>query len=130
MEGTANGRVIIDGSIAGIGLVNSPLEVKIENGYAVDFTGPDANKLKNILGAKKEAGNIAELGIGTNPHAHLTGNILEDEKVYGTIHIAFGDNSTFGGNTRAGVHIDGIILNPLLYIDDKLIEKEGKIFLK
>jgi len=61
VEGTANGRVIIDGSIAGIGLVNSPLEVKIENGYAVDFAGPDANKLKIILGTKKEARNIANL---------------------------------------------------------------------
>ena len=73
--------------------------------------------------------NIAELGIGTNPQARLIGNILEDEKIYGTVHIALGDNSTFGGNTRAGVHIDGIILNPVLYIDDNLIVKEGKILI-
>lgn len=129
VEGTANGRVIIDGSIASIGLVKAPLEFKIENSYAVDFAGPDADRLREILGTKKEARNIAELGIGTNPQACLIGNILEDEKIYGTVHIALGDNSTFGGNTRAGVHIDGIILNPVLYIDDKLIVKEGKILI-
>lgn len=129
VEGTANGRIIIDGSIANIGLVKAPLEVKIANGYAVDFAGPDADRLREILGTKKEARNIAELGIGTNPQARLIGNILEDEKIYGTVHIAFGDNSTFGGYTRAGVHIDGIILNPVLYIDDKLIVKEGKILI-
>lgn len=129
VEGTANGRVIIDGSVAGMGLVSAPLEVKIEDGYAVDFIGPDANKLKDILGARKEARNIAELGIGTNPKACLIGNILEDEKIYATIHIAFGDNSTFGGNIQVGIHIDGIILNPLVYIDDKLIVKEGEILI-
>ena len=129
VEKTANGRIVIDGSIAGIGLVSAPLEVIIEDGYAVDFIGPDKKRLKKILGIKKEAMNIAELGIGTNPQAHLIGNILEDEKIYGTVHIAFGDNSTFGGNTRAGIHIDGIILDPFVYIDDKLVAKEGKFFI-
>ena len=129
IEGTANGEIIIDGSIASIGIVKAPLKVKIENGYATNFVGPDAYRLKEILGTKEEARNIAELGIGTNPQARLIGNILEDEKIYGTVHIAFGDNSTFGGNTQAGIHIDGIILNSVLYIDDKLIVKEGKILI-
>ena len=94
------------------------------------FVSADTDRLSEILRTKKEARNISELGIGTNPQARLIGNILEDVKIYGTVHIAFGDNSTFGGNTRAGVHIDdGIILNPVLYIDDKLIVKEGKILI-
>lgn len=130
VEGTANGEIIIDGSIASIGLLKEPLKVKIEDGYAVDFIGQDAERLKDILGKKKEARNIAELGIGTNPQACLIGNVLEDEKIYGTVHIAFGDNSTFGGSIQAGIHIDGIILNPKLYIDNSLIVDEGKFLIR
>lgn len=99
VEGTANGKVIVDGSITGIGSIKAPLEVKIENGYATDFVGPNAYRLREILGTKKEKWNIVELGIGKNPQAHLIGNILEDEKIYRTVHIAFGENSTFVGNT-------------------------------
>ena len=72
---------------------------------------------------------MGELGIGTNPIARLIGNILEDEKVFGTVHIAFGSNATFGGLTQAGIHIDGIILKPSLYLDEKLVVENGKILL-
>ncbi|GAG68576.1 unnamed protein product, partial [marine sediment metagenome] len=120
VEGTAEGEIIIDGSIANIGLLKAPLQVNVEKGLAVNFKGPDGVRLENILGPNKSARNIAELGIGTNPMARLIGNILEDEKVYGTVHIAFGSNATFGGLTQAGIHIDGIILRPSLYLDEKL----------
>lgn len=40
---------------------------------------------------------MAEFGIGTNYKAKLVGLILEDEKVFGTIHIAFGNNLSMGG---------------------------------
>ncbi|CEP66305.1 Uncharacterized [Moorella glycerini] len=70
---------------------------------------------------------MAELGIGTNDRARVSGNILEDEKVYGTVHLAFGDNTTFGGTVRAGVHIDGVIMAPDLYLDGKLVVSQGKI---
>jgi leucyl aminopeptidase (aminopeptidase T) len=72
---------------------------------------------------------VAELGIGTNPKAALRGSALEDEKVYGTAHIAFGSNATFGGNTSAGVHIDGIILSPVVYIDDQLVLRDGELLI-
>jgi len=129
VEGTAEGEIIIDGSIANIGVLKAPLHVNIEKGLAVSFKGPDAERLEKILGQNQKARNIGELGIGTNPMARLTGNILEDEKVYGTVHIAFGSNATFGGLTQAGIHIDGIILRPSLYLDEKLVVENGKILL-
>ena len=82
-----------------------------------------------ILFAKPENGITAELGIGTNHAAVLCGNILEDEKVYGTVHIAFGSNTSFGGTNKADCHMDGIILEPDLYLDDELIMKKG-VFLR
>ncbi len=59
-------------------------------------------------------GTLAELGIGTNDRARVTGVILEDEKIYGTVHIALGSNDTFGGTVAAGIHVDGIITRPRL----------------
>jgi leucyl aminopeptidase (aminopeptidase T) len=75
-------------------------------------------------GAK--ARNIAELGIGLNPEAMLTGVVIEDEKVEGTIHIALGDNSTFGGTVEVDSHLDGVIKNPTVTVDGEIIIARGK----
>jgi leucyl aminopeptidase (aminopeptidase T) len=77
--------------------------------------------------AGPKAYNLAEFGIGTNHAARLIGNVLEDEKVLGTCHIAFGDNSTFGGRVKAGIHIDGIIKRPTIKLDEKIIMCNGKL---
>ena len=66
------------------------------------------------------------VGIGTNEAAKLCGIILEDEKLYGTVHIAFGTNTSFGGITKADCHLDGIILNPTLYLDDECVIRKGE----
>ena len=47
--------------------------------------------------------NLAELGVGTNERAQLTGNVLEDEKILGTVHVAFGASA---GHRRDGVGAD------------------------
>lgn len=52
---------------------------------------------------------------------------MEDEKVYGTIHVAFGSNNTFGGTISAGVHIDGVVNKPDVFIDDEQIMHQGNI---
>ena len=65
------------------------------------------------------------LVIGTNEAAILNGIILEDEKVYGTVHIAFGTNTSFGGVNKAECHMDGIILRPTLYLDNEKIIEDG-----
>jgi len=127
VEGTANGELIVDGSVAGIGILRSPLRIKVEDGIAVEISGDSARALERILGEGREARNIAELGVGTNKKARLIGIALEDEKVYGTIHIALGDNSTFGGTVRAGVHIDCILLRPTLYLDDEKVLEGGRL---
>ncbi|MCG8481503.1 MAG: aminopeptidase [Spirochaetales bacterium] len=129
LEGAANGETIIDGSIAGIGVVAAPLRVVIRDGRATEFIGPYADRLREILGENPDAYNLGELGIGTNQRARLIGNILEDEKVYGTAHIAFGSNATFGGTVQAGVHIDGVMLSPEVYLDDRLVVSEGKLLI-
>ncbi|MFQ3619690.1 MAG: aminopeptidase [Spirochaetales bacterium] len=129
VEGSASGSVLIDGSLAEFGKVSSPLQVTIREGRAVEFLGGEAHWLEKVLGERPEARMVGELGIGTNDKARLTGVILEDEKVYGTVHIAFGTNSGFGGTISAGVHIDGIILSPTLWIDSQKVVDKGKLLI-
>jgi leucyl aminopeptidase (aminopeptidase T) len=129
VENTANGTIVIDGSILNLKIKNN-ITIKVKNGYAETIKGDfEAKLLKEILEKvkNKKAYNLAELGIGTNPKAIVTGNVLEDEKAKGTCHLALGNNKGFGGKTEVPVHIDGIILKPTIYIDGKVIIKDGKI---
>lgn len=121
---SAEGKLVIDGSVSGLGLLDSPLTVEIEDGYGVSFHGERADEFEEILrNAGKPGRNVAELGIGINPAASLIGVTLEDEKVAGTLHVAFGDDSTIGGQNEASVHLDGLITsNPTLQVDGTDIE--------
>ncbi|RDB58325.1 aminopeptidase [Paraeggerthella hongkongensis] len=130
LESGANGSVVIDGSMVGIGTLAEPLVVTLENGRLVQAEGGDANgtyaEQLSILFARPENGTIAELGIGTNERAKLCGIILEDEKLYGTVHVAFGTNASFGGVTKADCHYDGIVLRPTLYLNDECVIRDGE----
>ena len=124
LEDGVNGETIVDGSMVGIGKLDAPLHFTIANGKIVSVTGEKSENLQ-ILFANDRNGTVAELGIGTNEAAILNGVILEDEKVYGTVHIAFGTNTSFGGVNKADCHMDGIILRPTLYLDDQLVIQDG-----
>lgn len=128
LEGTAQGTLVYDASMGGIGLLDEPIRVTVEKGEAVKVEGgKEAEALNAMLEAAGRPGrNIAELGIGTNRGASLTGSVLEDEKVLGTIHIALGDNANFGGKVEASCHLDGLLTEPDLYLDGELVIKKGQ----
>ena len=111
LEYRANGTLEVNGSIAGIGLVDEPVVLTVEEGRLVSATGATGARLLELLGDGLGR-QVAELGIGTNHKASLIGAILEDEKAYGTAHVAFGSNNTFGGTIAAGVHIDCVVAQP------------------
>ncbi len=116
----ANGKLIIDGSFGDYGLLETPLELTIKNGMVTDARGSHAADLMvlfNTLGP--DARHIAELGIGMNPSARLWGILLEDEKVGNTIHMALGNDCSFGGSCTVEIHYDGIVTNPTVHIDGK-----------
>jgi leucyl aminopeptidase (aminopeptidase T) len=130
LEGKSNGVFVVDGSMSGVGVIDKkPITIQVENGFATKISGGvQAKKLDSILNKYgKFARNIAEFGIGTNDKAKLSGIILEDEKVMGTIHIALGDNKSMGGNVDVPIHLDGIVKKPTVYFDGKLIMKNGKL---
>lgn len=130
VEGTTNGVFIVDGSMAGLGLIkNANIKIEVENGYATKISGGTlAKKLKVMLDkVGKDARNIAEFGIGTNDSAKLSGVLLEDEKVMGTIHIALGNNVSMGGSINVPIHLDGVVKKPTVWMDSKMLMKDGKL---
>ncbi len=124
LEDGSEGEMIIDGSMVGIGKLDSPLHMVISGGKLRSVTGEKSENL-DVLLKNETNGTLCELGIGTNEAAVLNGIILEDEKVYGTVHIAFGTNTSFGGVNKAECHMDGIILRPTLYLDDVKVIEDG-----
>jgi leucyl aminopeptidase (aminopeptidase T) len=128
IEGKTSGLAVIDGSMAGVGLIKRPIKMVVKDGYVTEISGgAEAEALSELLRNKgNKAKNIAELGIGTNEKAILSGSPLEDEKVMGTVHVAIGDNSTIGGKVKAPVHLDGIMKNPTMVIDGKIVIENGK----
>jgi leucyl aminopeptidase (aminopeptidase T) len=131
-EGKAEGIIIVDGAFAGIGkLADKPIRLVVKRGMVIDIEGgSEAGQLQEMLKPlAPRSYTIAELGIGTNDQARISGNILEDEKVMGTIHIALGNNISMGGSCDVGIHLDGIILQPTLWVDGALLLDRGKLLI-
>jgi leucyl aminopeptidase (aminopeptidase T) len=129
VQGSTQGVLIIDGSFPGIGKIKTPIRMTVKNGQVVRITGDkEAEIARKLLQPFGHLGrNIAEVGIGTNNRAKVTGCTLEDEKVLGTVHVALGNNVSFGGKVAIPCHFDGVLLNPTFVIDNKTIVANGEL---
>jgi leucyl aminopeptidase (aminopeptidase T) len=130
LEGETQGLLIVDGAMGDSGVLGGEtIEIEVRAGYAAAITGGRAAKMLEATLAPfgKEGLNIAELGIGTNERAQLIGNILEDEKVLGTVHVALGKNKALGGRVDVPVHLDGIVLEPSLEIGGVRVLEAGRM---
>lgn len=124
-EYKSNGIIVVDGSFAPVGLMKNPVVLEINKGSLVKINGNHTlNHLFKKYGKRERV--LCELGIGTNPRARITGNVLEDEKVLGSVHVAFGNNVGFGGINTAKIHLDGVMKKPSVSLDGKLLIRKGK----
>lgn len=119
-ETYADGVVIFNASIGDIGLLNTPLKVYLSKGKIDRFECDDKELLMKIIeltDVDEGATIIGELGIGINPAARITGNMLEDEKSMGTAHLAFGNNTDFGGGkNNSKIHRDFLFYRPTIEV--------------
>ena len=132
VEGTSRGTIVVDGAMGDSGVLDGErIVLTVRDGYAVEIGGGRAaRELEAAIEQYGEgARSIAELGVGTNEKARVVGNILEDEKVLGSVHVAIGNNMSMGGVVDVPVHLDGIILAPTLEIDGRKILEAGKLLL-
>lgn len=130
VEGSAQGRLILEW--APTRSLKSPITLIIKDGLVREVIGsePYADYLRERLKEREENRNIAELGIGTNDRAKRPDNILESEKILGTVHIALGDNSSFGGRVKTPFHQDFVFFKPTLILKKRdgselLLLKDG-----
>jgi leucyl aminopeptidase (aminopeptidase T) len=128
LEDKGTGKIVVDGCIAYVGPVEDDVVLTVTDGRITGIDGgKSAQALRDFLKDKdSEAVGIAEFGIGTNPGAQIIGHPLVDEKVWGTIHIAFGMNSSIGGTRASDIHYDCIINEPTVWIDDVMVMEKGK----
>jgi leucyl aminopeptidase (aminopeptidase T) len=128
----AEGVCVVDCSIAveGLGVLPRPVQLTFREGRIVDVSGgSEADAVRRVI---EEAGSgadiVAELGIGTNDQARLTGRIITDEKVLGTAHVAFGHNKgSYGGDNEASIHIDGVMADASIWVDGELAIERGAL---
>ncbi|MEN3186431.1 MAG: aminopeptidase [Atribacterota bacterium] len=128
LEESVEGLAVIDGSMAPIGLLSEPIYLTIRKGRVTEIRGgKEAQSLSSFLEnlGDPNAYVVGELGIGTNHKARVTGNILEDEKAFRTVHIALGMNVDMGGVIESKTHNDGIICNPTVKFDGTMVMDKG-----
>jgi leucyl aminopeptidase (aminopeptidase T) len=70
--------------------------------------------------------NLAELGVGTNPNARRPDNVLEAEKIKGTVHLGVGDNIHMGGQVESDSHEDLLQPQPDLILDGRPVIVNGE----
>ncbi len=129
LEGTAEGVIIADKTIACWGyMLDAPIRLVFKGGRAVEITGGrDAEKLRRLAATDENASNFAELGVGASHtlSQELKGDAREICQL-GTIHLAIGQNvNHLGGATRSKIHEDMLITEPTLYLDGKVVIKDG-----
>ena len=133
LEQSAEGVLVVDKSFPEL-VVKQPVHMVFEQGRVVAIEGgAEAQELLRrieygeLLEHGENCRTIAELGIGTNPKARLTGKLMTDEKVMGTIHVAIGDNASpsYGGANEAPIHIDGVVGQPTLVVDGETLIENG-----
>lgn len=121
---------IVASSLSPIGLSDEPARLTVADGRIAGAEGGVGPEYLGLLRAHGELGtNLAELGVGTNDRATLTGNVLEDEKILGTVHIAFGASAGIGGTVSVPIHLDVVILDASLRIGNTAVLQAGRYLL-
>lgn len=132
IEGTSTGTLVWDTSMHSIGLIDEPIVATVEDGYVTDLDGGrEAEQLRDMLDSvgDRDAYNIAEISIGINPAATITGLMRQDKKSWGYIHVAVGSNSDTAGTIDVPIHVDGILSDATLTIDDTVVVEDGDVVL-
>ena len=132
VEGTAEGVIVADASIPyiDIGVLTEPVTATVEKGMITDIQGGHQAKiLADDLQSRNDLNvyNVAELGVGLNPKCILQGIMLEDEGVYGSVHIGIGTNITLGGNVKAAIHYDLLMWEATIEMDGTVLLEKGQV---
>jgi 2,5-dihydroxypyridine 5,6-dioxygenase len=131
LESSAEGVLMIDGSVTatGLGRLQSPIEMRVTEGRVTDIRGVGADRLRDVLDdlGDSRARVVAEVGLGLNPLARISGWMLEDEGVLGSVHIGLGANATIGGVNDVSSHVDHVLRDATVSADGVTILRDGRL---
>ncbi len=132
LETSANGVLVVDASMAlgdpELTMVDEPVHVRFKDGRVVDVEGGRSAAAFRELIRQPGADVIAELGIGTNDRARMQGNVMTDEKVLGSVHVAVGYNlGSYGGLNDSPVHCDCCVRDADVHVDGHLLIEKGEL---
>lgn len=135
VENSLNGVLVCDMAVGGVGLLDKPVRITAKDGKAakIEVDSSDVlNKIKTALSTDYWSSFVGELGIGVNKKARAVEEFLETEKIFGTLHIAFGNNEDYpGGKNTSANHMDFLVSKPSVTItyesgEEIEIMKDGK----
>jgi aminopeptidase len=125
IENSLEGTLVCDMAIGGIGPVNTPVELAVQEGTVQKVSGEDEQVLRRVndsLNTDEWAKTVGEFAFGINPNARFVKEFLEAEKLLGTIHIAFGNNLDMpGGKNHSENHMDFLVSKPTV----KIFNRDG-----
>jgi aminopeptidase len=128
VEDSLDGQIMCSTAVGGIGPIKAPVRIVVKDGKVKELASADDRILKMIrdsLQTDNSADNVGEFAFGINHRARFVQQFLETEKVFGTTHIAFGNNSDMpGGKNKSRNHMDFLITKPTV----KIHEKDGSCF--
>ena len=132
VSGTGEGTVVVDGCIRPGGVVSRPMSLDVRGGYITEITGgPEARALWDYLRRFEDEETLAcpaHIGPGMNPFAVLCNNIVEAERVEGTITVGIGRNTDIeGGDINAKGHTDVTLTNADVFLDDEQVIEKGQL---
>jgi aminopeptidase len=120
VENSLNGKLVCDMAIGGIGPLKTPIVINVEEGKVQNMSSTDAKVLKSVKESQDTdsmAKVVGEFAFGINPKARFVEEFLETEKMFGTVHIAFGDNTDMpGGKNSSANHMDFMISKPTVNV--------------
>jgi leucyl aminopeptidase (aminopeptidase T) len=130
VEGSANGRLVIDLTMHYVGRVYSPIVIDVREGRITCISGgAEAKMLRDYIETYGDDNAYffpTEASIGVNKKARITGNQREDKIIYGCMHFGLGTNEDVGGTLTSKLHMDGVVLEPTVWVDGQLRIKDGK----
>lgn len=132
VEESVEGTIVVDRWMQGIGeIVDQPITMVFKKGVCQSIEGGlEAQTLKQVVETQGDEYSkyIGEFAIGINPLARVQGNPhREGKKVVGSVHMAIGTGAALGGKFRSTLHLDGLMLRPIVTIDGKVLFKEGQL---
>lgn len=130
VEGSANGKLVIDLTMHHLGRLHEPIELSIQDGRILKIEGgSEARVLRDYLetyGDENAYTCPTEASVGVNRRAVVRGIQREDKNIIGSMHFGLGTNIDVGGQVESSIHMDGVILEPTLHVDGELRIENGR----